>query len=382
MPLSGCGDSGSSAKEMSNSECDGSVANCPSPKAKAPCKISVQSETILTNPSNRSRIRIAVGEQVKIIAANANGSISWTKTGNSAMDSLTADSVMLKAFKQADKPMVTATDAQGCLTSIQFEVIDCCYPIKKAHLQTLFPAAGEAVMQAMTDSFNECYDKFFVDTCLRKAHFFAQVLQEAASGLPFAESLNYAADRLKRRAPLVIPARRGTPARTLPAGPFRYFWNHPREADRFGRIPETGTPVTQAADQAAIANRAYAERNGNGNIASGDGWRFRGRGYFQVTGRSNYSNVQGEIDLRFPGSGIDIVANADDMETVRGGMISAMAFWSMNNLHTVAERGDTDAVVDAVTTVINNGTERQPRRNNFHTARDVFQINNCPRKKD
>jgi len=382
MPSS-CNDSSEAAKQMPNNQCDGGVANCPEPPVKPPCKITVQSETELTNPKNRSRKRIAVGEKVKVTALNASGAITWTHIGNSKVEAKTADSVMLEGFKQADKPLITATDAQGCISFIQFDVIDCCYPIKKAHLQTLFPHATEAVMQQMTDAFNEAYDKFSIDTCLRKAHFFAQVLQEARSGLPYAESLDYAAERLKRREDLVIPAKGKKPAETLKKGPFSYFWAHPDEADLFGRIPETGDPITQDADEEAIANRAYAGRNGNSrDIAVGDGWTYRGRGYLQVTGKANYVAVQKRIDKKLPKSGIDIVNDFYSIETVRGGMFSAMAFWYWKDLHKIADRGDTDAVVDAITAVVNAAADRQPRRNNFQRAKEVFKINDCPRKKD
>lgn len=366
-----CNGANESARQMPSTPSSGTSTPCP------PCEITVQSETVLTNPANRTRTRIAVGEQATITAAHAHGSVSWTVTGNSTLNVSSGTSVILTAHNRADTPTVQATDTQHCSTNIQFTVIECCYPIRQDHLQAIFPTAGAALMLEMTNAFNEAYDRFSVNTCLRKAHFFAQVMQEASSGVSRSESLNYAADRLKRS--VALP---NVGSMRFPRGPFSYFWTHPDEADLYGRIPEHGGPITQVANQQEIANRAYANRNGNGDIASGDGWNFRGRGYIQVTGRANYVAVQNEIDLRFPGSGVDIVNNHTDMDNTRGGMISAMAFWSMHNLNASADAGDTDAVVDSITAVINSGTERGPRRNNFNTTKTVFLTNDCPRKPD
>ena len=96
----------------------------------------------------------------------------------------------------------------------------------------------------------------------RLAHFFGQVLQEVGQRIRLVESLDYRADRL--------------------GSIFSYFRRNPDEALLYGRTAD------HPADQEAIANRAYADRNGNGNVESGDGWRFRGRGLKQVTSRANY----------------------------------------------------------------------------------------------
>lgn len=370
------------AKEMPNTECTGGATACPAHNP-ASCSLTVESQTVITNPSDRVRTRIAVGELVQISASGAQGSVNWKVTGKSTLNVDKGSTVILKAYKEADSPVVRAFDSLSCTANINFSVIDCCYPIKNGELQAIFPGAESSLIQKMANAFNESYDKFFVDTCLRKAHFFAQVLQEASSGTPSPETFNYAADRLKRKTALAtIPASPGHKAKKFPKSPFKYFRNHPAEADRYGRIPEHDRPITQAADQEAIANIVYANRNGNGDVASGDGWRYRGRGYIQVTGKANYKAVQKEINLRFPGSGIDIVSNPDEMNSVRAGMISAMAFWSMNNLHSRADRGYTGKVVDSITAVVNFHTEREPRRKNFLNAKKAFKIDLCPRKED
>lgn len=254
-------------------------------------------------------------------------------------------------------------------TASFFELMECCYGVTKSQLQTVFSGATDAKLDELVKVFNEAYDKFSVDSCLRKAHFFAQMRQEVGtSATNHEESLNYDAERLKRKVNDPTDA-------SKKKGPFSYFWTHTDEADLYGRT------ATQAANQEAIGNRAYASRNGNGDIASGDGWKYRGKGYIQLTGKSNYQSVQNEITAKFPASGIDIIANEGDILTIKGAMISAMAFWSAHSLHLKADKGETDAVVDSITAVINKNTDSYAeRRTHFNGNKTVFKTSDCPRK--
>ena len=83
---------------------------------------------------------------------------------------------------------------------------------------------------------------------------------------------------------------------------YRYFRDNPEEAEQYGRT--NGHP----ADRVAIANLAYANRSGNGDAASGDGWTYRGRGLFQLTGRANYRDFATWHETVF-GDGIDFEAD-------------------------------------------------------------------------
>lgn len=101
-----------------------------------------------------------------------------------------------------------------------------------------------------------------LDTRERLIHFLAQMRQEARDDARLVEGLNYNPQGLRNT--------------------FDYFLNHPDDADRYGRTED------HPADQVSIANLAYANRLGNGDADSGDGWAYRGRGLFQLTGRANY----------------------------------------------------------------------------------------------
>ncbi len=150
-----------------------------------------------------------------------------------------------------------------------------------------------------------------INTHLRMCHFLTQISHE--SGLkPISENLNYSSERLRQ----IFP---------------KYFISK-ADADRYARQPER------------IANRVYANRMGNGNEASGDGWKYRGRGFIQITGKSNYLMLS--KDTR-----IDFITNPDLLLQEANSMISALWFWNKNNLNALADKND----VKAITKRINGG---------------------------
>jgi putative chitinase len=150
-------------------------------------------------------------------------------------------------------------------------------------------------------------NKYGVNTPLRKAHFFAQAYHE--SGLEAkSENLNYSAKRLRE----VFS---------------KYFTS--KQANQY-----TGKPQ-------AIANRVYANRMGNGDENSGDGYKYRGRGFFQITGKNNYKEMSKD-------TGVDFVTNPDLVLTEADSMISALWYWNERNLSRYADQDDVDAVSDIV----------------------------------
>lgn len=230
----------------------------------------------------------------------------------------------------------------------------CAAQITEAQVREIFPSAAADKISGVTSSFNDAYLKFEINTCLRKAHFFAQIKQEVGASIATAaENMNYNPQGLRNT--------------------FGYFQRNPREADLYGRTS------AHPANQQAIANRAYANRLGNGDVASGDGWKYRGKGYIQLTGKENYQRVQNEIDRKYPGSGVDIIANENDILTPKGAMVSAMAFWTLNSLNLKADRGDQGTHVDAITAVVNLRTHSYAdRRTNFTGTKRTFKVDECP----
>ena len=151
---------------------------------------------------------------------------------------------------------------------------------------------------------------------LRAVHFFAQVAHETGDFRAFSENLNYSADRLLA----VFP---------------KYFKSN-AAALKYGRNPE------------AIANRVYADRMGNGDEASGDGWKYRGRGALQLTGKSNYQAFS-EF-LKKP----EIMENPDLVATDYA-FESAIFFFTRNNLWSICDKGLTEETIRQLTRRINGG---------------------------
>ena len=157
--------------------------------------------------------------------------------------------------------------------------------------------------------------KFNITNPLRLAHFLAQCGHESGGFKAVNENLNYSADGLKK----IFP---------------KYFPGNLNES--YARNPEK------------IASRVYASRMGNGDEASKEGFKFRGRGYIQLTGKSNYTNFAKFI-------GEDTVANPDLVST-KYPLASAAFFFDSNKLWTICDKGATDAVVTEVTKRVNGGT--------------------------
>ena len=153
-------------------------------------------------------------------------------------------------------------------------------------------------------------------TPVRAAHFFAQTSHETGGFKAFSENLNYSAQGLQ--------------------GIFgKYFPGNLEES--YARQPEK------------IANRVYASRMGNGNEVSGDGWKFRGRGALQLTGKSNY-----EAFAKYLGTN-EVMENPDLVAT-KYSFDSAMFFFEKNKLWTICDKGINDAAILELTKRINGGT--------------------------
>lgn len=167
------------------------------------------------------------------------------------------------------------------------------------------------VLQELSD----IYERFSITNSLRAAHFLSQCSHESAGFTRVFENLNYSPSGLKRVFSKYFP----------------------------GSLNES-----YAHKPAKIASRVYGNRMGNGDENSGDGYKYRGRGYIQLTGKSNYSKFSKFI-------GEDVVSNPDLVAT-KYPLASAAFFFNSNGLWAICDRGATDEVVTAVTKRVNGGT--------------------------
>ena len=163
--------------------------------------------------------------------------------------------------------------------------------------------------------------KFNITNNLRLAHFLAQCGHESGGFKAVSENVNYSADGLKKIFPKYFPG---------------------NLSESYARNPEK------------IASKVYGGRMGNGPESTGEGYKFRGRGYIQLTGKENYTSFAKSI-------GEDTVANPDLVAT-KYALASAGWFFSKNGLNAISDKGADDATVTAVTKRVNGGTIGLPDR--------------------
>lgn len=162
----------------------------------------------------------------------------------------------------------------------------------------------------LNEKYKTLFDNYGLNTKLRIAHFMAQIEHE--SGLKaIAENLNYSSEGLLKT---------------------------------FKKYFTLETAKLCARNPVVIANIVYANRMGNGNVISGDGYKFRGRGFIQITGKSNYESLSKDTK-------IDFVSNPNLLLQEANALISALWYWNKNNLNTFADKDD----IITITKRINGG---------------------------
>ena len=182
--------------------------------------------------------------------------------------------------------------------------------------------------------FNEWNERFGISTPLRIAHFFAQLALESNQFRALEENLNYSADRL------MVVFKKYFPTRAL--------------AEEYAHKPER------------IASRVYANRMGNGSEETKDGWKFRGRGYIQLTGRTNY--------LAYETSGFCNGRLTDHPEWLvksPGRMKSAMWYWFKSGCNQLADKDDIRAITQRINGGVNGLSDRQYY---YRRAKRIFML--------
>lgn len=173
--------------------------------------------------------------------------------------------------------------------------------------------------------------KFGLDTGLRLAQFLAQVREEVGPEFKvIRESLNYTEEAVLKMWPNRVSV---------------------DQAEKYARDEDT-----PKANQEAIANLVYANRLGNGDADSGDGWKYRGAGCLQITGKSNFAEVQKRCIAK---TGAE--ANPDTLE---GFMLFGFSYWLWRDCYKAADTGD----ADKVTAIINKHTESYAKRKEYFNS--------------
>ena len=224
---------------------------------------------------------------------------AWQKANGLKDDGVVGDATWSKLFGET-KPTATVVKEDVVIPSGG--------PLNIEKLKGHIP---DAVLVQIPDT----AAKFNITNNLRLAHFLAQCGHESGGFKAVSENLNYSADGLKK----IFG---------------KYFPGNLNES--YARQPEK------------IASRVYASRMGNGDESSKEGFKFRGRGYIQLTGKANYTNFTKFI-------GEDCVSNPD-LVASKYPLASAAFFFDSNKLWAICDKGADDATVTAVTKRVNGGT--------------------------
>jgi putative chitinase len=208
--------------------------------------------------------------------------------------------------------------------------------VTKSQLTKFFNKTSVLTVEPLADDLNHALEQYSINTPRRVAAFLAQVDIESGGLRAREENLNYSAKRL-----------------------MEVFPRHFRDVDvnQYDRHPPK------------IANRVYRNRMGNGPEESGDGWRYRGRGFIQLTGKNNYTAFGKSM-------GMTPEEASEYMSTAEGAFMSAGWFWETNKLNTVADRGN----IDEVSRIINAGPGGamssvhglDKRRESYKRALEIF----------
>ena len=228
----------------------------------------------------------------------------WQTAHGLTADGIVGDKTWAMIMGEESHPVVQQAVAVANSTGLKLEKL-------KGHIPDAVIAMIPAVAQ-----------KFQIDSALRLAHFLAQCGHESGGFRLTKENLNYSAKGLN--------------------GIFKKYFPTLESALPYERKPEK------------IANKVYGGRMGNGPESTGDGAKFCGRGYIQLTGKDNYTAFGKSI-------GEDVCANPQ-VVAEKYALLSAAWFFNKNGLHKMADGGASDAVVTSITKRVNGGTIGLPDR--------------------
>lgn len=223
---------------------------------------------------------------------------AWQSANGLTADGIVGPGTWGKMFEETSSAAVLTEPAPVSSGGLKLENL-------KGHIP-------DAVIRQIPDTAS----KFQINTPLRLAHFLAQCGHESGGFRATKENLNYSAKGLN--------------------GTFKKYFPTEASAKPYERQP------------VKIANKVYGNRMGNGNEASGEGSKFCGRGYIQLTGKDNYTAFGKSINE-------NICANPEKVSSDYA-LLSAAWFFSKNGLHKMADEGASDLVVTKITKRVNGGT--------------------------
>lgn len=181
------------------------------------------------------------------------------------------------------------------------------FKLTEQKFNKLYPKALPGIYQEIIQN----VQKAGIQTDNQLAMFIAQCAHESAGFQKFQENLNYSSDGLRKTFP-------------------KYF--QVVTAQQYGYIKNKAGVITKKADQVGIANIVYANRMGNGPASTGDGWKYRGRGVVQLTGKDNYTRFQKWLNDP------EILSNPDKiLSSAKLIVLTGVFFWDVNKLQGISD---------------------------------------------
>ena len=181
------------------------------------------------------------------------------------------------------------------------------FKLTEQKFNKLYPKALPGIYQEIIQN----VQKAGIQTDNQLAMFIAQCAHESAGFQKFQENLNYSSDGLRKTFP-------------------KYF--QVVTAQQYGYIKNKAGVITKKADQVGIANIVYANRMGNGQASTGDGWKYRGRGVVQLTGKDNYTRFQKWLNDP------EILSNPDKiLSSAKLIVLTGVFFWDVNKLQGISD---------------------------------------------
>ena len=220
----------------------------------------------------------------------------WQSTHGLTADGIVGDGTWSKMFPNNSSSVITESTPVLNVGGLKLEKL-------KGHIP-----------DSVIAQIPETAEKFQINTPLRLAHFLSQCSHESAGFKVFQENLNYSADGLKKIFPKYFPG---------------------NLSESYARNPEK------------IASKVYGGRMGNGLESTKEGYKFRGRGALQTTGKENYKKLGDFL-------GVDLISNPDLVAT-KYPLASAAFFFESNKLWSICDKGADESTVKAVTKRVNGG---------------------------
>lgn len=193
--------------------------------------------------------------------------------------------------------------------------------------EILESVTGHAISQDFINVLDKCFTDYSINIPLRKVHFLAQIIHESGGLRVTEENLNYSEQGLLK----IFP---------------KYFTDE--------------TAKLYARQSIKIANKVYANRMGNGDEKSGDGWKYRGMGYLQNTGKESRVALGKKLN-------VDFISNPNLLKELPYSLLSACVFWSDNNLNLLADKDDVKGITKRVNGGYNGLLERTSLVNKLKT---------------